>query len=133
MRAENGKGFSGQARSSWASNARKETYNRVKETRVGASMGEVSRNTGARTLPYQEYIKRREEGRCFHCGGSYSYGHRCPDKRLRLIIVWEDEEWVEDGEPGVTEDEGGEQDERSWSGQECQQIELSIFSAGDMT
>jgi len=54
-------------------------------------MSESSRNKGARTLPYQEYIKRREEAKCFHCGGPYSYGHHCPDKNLRVIIGREDE------------------------------------------
>lgn len=47
---------------------------------------------GVRTLPYQEYMKRREEGRCFHCGGPYSPGHRCAERSIRVMILAEEDE-----------------------------------------
>jgi len=47
---------------------------------------EGSKNRGSRTLPNREYVRRREEGRCFHYGGAYSHGHQCLDKNLRVII-----------------------------------------------
>jgi len=43
-------------------------------------------------------VKRREEGRCFHSGGFYSYGHKCPDKNLRVVICGEEEEESAEGE-----------------------------------
>jgi len=81
------RGNSGPMTSSVVSNARMETASSGKEFRPR----EGSRNKGSRTLPYPEYVRRREEGRCFHCGGAYSPGHRCPEKNLRVIICAEDE------------------------------------------
>jgi len=49
------------------------------------------RNRGSRSLPYPKYVKRREEGKCFHCGGAYNLGHRCPEKNLSVIILAEEE------------------------------------------
>ena len=46
-----------------------------------------SKNRAVRNLPYPEYLKRREEGRCFHCGGAFGPGHRCPEKSLRVVIL----------------------------------------------
>jgi len=73
--------------SSVASNARKETTSANREFRPR----EGSRNKGSRTLLYSEYVRRREEGRCFHCGGAYNPEHRCQKKNLRVIICAEDE------------------------------------------
>ena len=81
------KGNSGPVSSSLTSTARNESSSSNREFRPG----EGSRNRGSRTLPYPEYV-RREEGRCFHCGGAYGPRHRCPEKNLRVIICAEDEE-----------------------------------------
>jgi len=86
-RTEVYRGNSGMMTSSVASNAIKETASSNREFRPG----EGSRNKGSRTLPYPEYVRRREEGRCFHCGGAYSSRHRCPKKNLRVITCAEDE------------------------------------------
>jgi len=100
--AENSKGVSGQTTSSWASNARKEPSHTIRENCAGVVGGRPSRNRGVRTLPYLKYVKRKEEGRCFHCGGLYSYGHKCPEKNLRVIIIVKDEKELEIGERGLT-------------------------------
>jgi len=73
-RVESGKGWNGQAGSTMGSNRRKDYNSNNKETRIGANGGEVSRNRGTRTLLYSEYIKRTEEGKCFH---------------LVVLIVWD--------------------------------------------
>ena len=86
-RADVTRGSGGSSATSIASNARKETITTNKEARPGES----TKNRGSRTLPYPEYVRRREEGRCFHCGGAYSPGHRCPEKNLRVIICAEEE------------------------------------------
>ena len=72
-RSDNHKEGSRKASSSVVSDARKE--NRNNTVRI-----EGTRSRKSRTLPYPEYLKRRGEGRFFHCGGAYSYGHKCPDK-----------------------------------------------------
>jgi len=91
------------------------------------------RSTGSRTLPYPEYVRRREEGHWFHCGGAYSYGRRCPDKNLRVVICGENEEegkrndqpWIE-----YEEEECGEVEKK---GNKEQPMNLSVLSAGGMT
>jgi len=54
--------------------------------------------------------KRREEGRCFRCGGAYNYGHKCPDKNLRVVICGEGED-LEDEDLQHTETEEEKEDE----------------------
>ena len=46
-------------------------------------------------------MRRREEGRCFHCGGAYSPGHCCPEKNLRVIICAEEEGGPTKGNQGL--------------------------------
>ncbi|KOM25767.1 hypothetical protein LR48_Vigan187s000700 [Vigna angularis] len=59
--------------------------NPINGTARGVStVGSGVKGRGPRSLPYAEYIKRREEGRCFHCGGPYSPGHRCPKRSMRV-------------------------------------------------
>ncbi|WVY92568.1 hypothetical protein V8G54_031656 [Vigna mungo] len=77
------------------------------------------RGRGIRKLPYPEYVRRREEGLCFHCGGPYSPGHCCPEKSLRVVIMGEDE-------IGDEEEEGGEEGEPK-------RMELSSFSVSGLT
>jgi len=84
-----------------------------------------SKNRAVRNLPYPEYLKRREEGRCFHCGGAFGPGHRCPEKSLRVVILAEDEENSEG-----REEDGGEE---RIGVLENKRMELSLFSAGGLT
>ncbi|WVZ14824.1 hypothetical protein V8G54_012390 [Vigna mungo] len=71
-----------------------------------------------RNLPYPEYLKRREEGRCFRCGGPFSPGHRCPERGLKMLIVVDEEEEVEGEEATETT---------------LATMELSALSAGGLT
>ena len=50
-----------------------------------------SRTRGTRTIPYAEYVKRRDEGRCYHYGNTFGPGHRCPKKTMRVLILAEHE------------------------------------------
>ena len=98
--------------------------NRITSRSSGAkSVGNVyqeSRNRGVRTLPYAEYTKRRNEGRCYHCGLAYSPGHRCPEKSLRIVILAEDEQINDEGEITLLEREKGtEEGKRAIEEVEC--------------
>lgn len=73
---------------------------------------------GVRNLPYSEYLKRREEGKCFTCGGPFRPGHRCPERGLRMLILAEEEK--------ESENEGEEE-------LNVAIMELSALSAGGLT
>lgn len=60
--------------------------------RNASAGGNETMGRGVRNLPYHEYLKRREEGHCFRCGGQFGPGHRCPERSLRVTILGEDEE-----------------------------------------
>jgi len=110
------------------SNARKNVDERSKETHNGVSGGEGRKNRGFRTLPYLEYVKkRREEGRCFHYGGAYSYGHRCLDKNLSVVICGDSEEKKEKGGMKGFEENFGEESDMNNRGFS---ISLSVLSVG---
>jgi len=63
VKLEKYKGVSKTWQSSTASNARKEPFNATSDMRSSAYRGEGMKNRGTKTLPYLEYVKRREEGR----------------------------------------------------------------------
>jgi len=134
-RPENHKGFSRSGAANTINNMRRETSNAAREGRFNTYNGEGIKNRGARTLSYPEYVKKREEGRCFHCGGHYSYGHKCPDKNLKVVICGEEEE-----EPmeGALPQEELEEEAENWTrgGREVteeQPMSLSELSAGGLT
>ncbi|WVZ11534.1 hypothetical protein V8G54_016064 [Vigna mungo] len=54
--------------------------------------GGDSRGRMVRNLPYLKFLKRREEDRCFQCGGPFAPGHRCSEKSLRVLLLAEEEE-----------------------------------------
>lgn len=60
--------------------------------RVSHTVGNENRGRMVRNLPYPEFLKRKEEGRCFRCGGSFAPGHRCTEKSLSVLLLPEDEE-----------------------------------------
>lgn len=43
-------------------------------------------------LPYAEYVKCKEEDKCFQYGRPFGPGHQCSEKSLRMLILVEDEE-----------------------------------------
>jgi len=104
-RSEFSKGGNEERVTNMASNARKDLDERSKETHSSVSGVEGTKNRSTRTLPYPEYIRRREEGRCFHYGGAYRYGHHSPDKNLHVVICGDSEEEKEMGDiEGFEED-----------------------------
>lgn len=94
------------------------------------SAGTFSRNKGARQLPYAEFLKRKEEGRCFRCGLAFGFGHKCPEGSLRITILGEDEgdniEENDKQEPEETNDVVGDQ-------YHCQWMELSQLVQRNIT
>ena len=87
-------------------------------TRENFIGGSDNRGRTVRNLPYPEFLKRREEGRCYRCGGPFAPGHRCPERSLRILLLAEDEE-------ESANDEVGELDAKT--------MELSACSAEGMT
>ena len=96
---------------------------------IGNQQGSQYRNRATRHIPYPEYVRRREEGRCFRCGQPYSPTHRCPERKLRVLILGEDEETTKDGEFEVAELIKGERDqEPQGETPECNYLDLPFFS-----
>ncbi|KAF2283471.1 hypothetical protein GH714_008470 [Hevea brasiliensis] len=62
-----------------------------------------NKSRGTRHLSHQEFEELRTKGLCYRCKQPYHPMHVCPKKTLRVIIVGDDEETSEEGEP-----EGGE-------------------------
>ncbi|KOM24702.1 hypothetical protein LR48_Vigan2444s000100 [Vigna angularis] len=62
------------------------------DTRGNNPAGGENKGRMVRNLPYPKFLKRREEGRCFRCGGPFAPGHRCAEKNLRVLLLAEDEE-----------------------------------------
>lgn len=98
---------------------KKETGGEAAISKAGSNFSNEVKGRGVRNLPYVEYVKRREEGRCFHCGGLYSPGHCCPEQSIKITILAEGEEEDEEGENRAEE--------------EPKPMELSFFSAGGLT
>lgn len=53
-------------------------------SRIGGNETTALKNKGIRNLPYLEYVRWREERRCFHYGGVYCPGHCFPEKKIDL-------------------------------------------------
>lgn len=87
-------------------------------TRGGNTVGSDNRGRSVQNFPYPEFLKHREEGRCFRCGGPFGAGHHCLERSLRVVLLAEDEE-----ENAKVE---GVEDDHS-------QMELSAFSVGGLT
>ncbi|KAM0042733.1 putative nucleotidyltransferase, Ribonuclease H [Helianthus debilis subsp. tardiflorus] len=47
---------------------------------------------GMRSLSRTEWEDRRKKGLCFRCGQQYGPTHRCPEAKLRVLLLGEDEE-----------------------------------------
>ncbi|WVZ08472.1 hypothetical protein V8G54_021818 [Vigna mungo] len=78
--------------------------------------GGENKSQMVRNLPYPEFLKSWEEGRCFRCGGPFAPGHRCAEKSLRVLLLAEDEEELEEN-----------------SNSEARPLELSACSAEGLT
>ncbi|XP_057418840.1 uncharacterized protein LOC130713055 [Lotus japonicus] len=74
------------------------------------------RDRGFNHLSYPQLMERRQKGLCFKCGGPYHRNHVCPDKHLRLLILEEDGEELDESKMlamEVNEDEEETQGELS--------------------
>lgn len=93
-----------------------------------------SRGKGARHFPYPEYVRRRDEGRCYHCGLAFGSGHKCPEKSLRLVILTEDEQLNDEGEIVYREPQEDDADtEKGEPEATCQRLDLLLCSDGGLT
>lgn len=85
----------GQSTGSNLSTTRKEGASTMRGSKIGSNEMGNNRNRGIRNLSYLEYIRGREDGRCFHCGGPYNPSHRCLERSVKVLILAEE---VRDGE-----------------------------------
>ena len=65
----------------------------------------ASSRKGVKQLPYAEFLKRKEEGRCFRCGLKYGPLHKCPQRQLQVLIMAEELDGKEEGEFVLVEKE----------------------------
>ncbi|RDY13211.1 hypothetical protein CR513_01904, partial [Mucuna pruriens] len=75
---------------------------------------------GHNTYVTKEYVKRREEGRCFQCGQQFGPLHRCHERKLK-----EGDEAESDGVEFV---ESSPNNDQQRSATECNMLNLSFFS-----
>ncbi|KAF2298169.1 hypothetical protein GH714_016733 [Hevea brasiliensis] len=92
-----------------------------------------NKSRGTRHLSHQEFEELRTKGLCYCCKQPYHPMHVCPKKTLRVIIVGDDEEASEEGEP-----EGGETNQSPMVITEVEegqftQLELPLFSVGGIS
>ncbi|KAD5961527.1 hypothetical protein E3N88_13000 [Mikania micrantha] len=71
----------------------------VKSGGLGSSSSNSStRDKSVRTLSRTEWEERRKKGLCYRCGQLYGPTHRCPEGKLRVLLLGEDEEIADLGE-----------------------------------
>ena len=70
-----------------------------------AKSSTASFGRGIKQLPYAEYLKRKEEGKCFRCGLKFGPLHKCPQRQLQVLILAEEPEAKEEGEFVMVETE----------------------------
>ncbi|KAL4574557.1 hypothetical protein LXL04_021390 [Taraxacum kok-saghyz] len=56
-----------------------------------------NRNRGVRSLSRNEWEDRRKKGLCYRCGQQYGPCHKCPEGKLRILLLGDDEQWTADG------------------------------------
>lgn len=74
-----------------------------------------------RRLTDAELQAKREKGLCYHCDGKYSFGYRCSNRELQVLIVREEE------------DSAGEKDDCAELEAEEEVVELSLNSVVGFT
>lgn len=84
-------------------------------------------NVPFKGLSEAEWKSKREKGLCFRCDEKYSIGHRCKNRELQVMMIY-DEEMEEE----VVEAETGEGREEE-AGQGSEVIELSMNSVVGLT
>ena len=71
---------------------------RIPETSSFDNTQSGNRNRGVRTLSRNEWEERRKKGLCFRCGQQFGPSHKCPEGKLRILLLGEDETEDEEGE-----------------------------------
>ncbi|KAL4590581.1 hypothetical protein LXL04_003515 [Taraxacum kok-saghyz] len=56
-----------------------------------------NRNRGVRSLSKTEYEDRRKKGLCYRCGQQFGPYHKCPEAKLRVLLLGDDEDYTDDG------------------------------------
>ncbi|KAL4570019.1 hypothetical protein LXL04_025668 [Taraxacum kok-saghyz] len=56
-----------------------------------------NRNRGVRSLSKTEYEDRRKKGLCYRCGQQFGPSHKCPEAKLRVLLLGDDEDYPDDG------------------------------------
>lgn len=51
----------------------------------------LHRDRGVRSLSRAEWEERRKKGLCFRCGQQFGPAHKCPEGKLRVLLLGEDE------------------------------------------
>ncbi|KAD6454362.1 hypothetical protein E3N88_09068 [Mikania micrantha] len=62
-----------------------------------------NRDRGMRSLSQTEWEERRKKGLCFRCGQLYGPTHRCPEGKLRVLLLGDDEEEGDKGDQFLLE------------------------------
>ncbi|KAD2805797.1 hypothetical protein E3N88_39174 [Mikania micrantha] len=86
----------------------------------------LNRERGMRSLSRTEWEERRKKGLCYRCGQVYGPAHRCPEGKLRILLLGEDEEESEKGEQLVLEEVSLETGNDNLGGT-CLALELAGF------
>ncbi|KAL4554713.1 hypothetical protein LXL04_037315 [Taraxacum kok-saghyz] len=58
----------------------------------------LQRDHGMRSLTRTEWEDRRRKGLCFRCGQQYGPAHKCPEAKLRILLLGDDEYGDDSGE-----------------------------------
>ncbi|KAD4585314.1 hypothetical protein E3N88_22915 [Mikania micrantha] len=58
----------------------------------------VQKERGVRSLSRTEWEERRKKGLCFRCGQAYGPAHKCPEGKLRVLLLGDDDDEGADGE-----------------------------------
>ncbi|KAD6454476.1 hypothetical protein E3N88_09182 [Mikania micrantha] len=56
------------------------------------------KDRGVRSLSRTEWEERRKKGLCFRCGQQYGPAHKCPEGKLRVLLLGDDEYECDEGE-----------------------------------
>ncbi|KAD6455118.1 hypothetical protein E3N88_09824 [Mikania micrantha] len=57
-----------------------------------------SRDRGVRSLSRMEWEERWKKGLCYGCGQQFGSAHKCPEGKLRILLLGDDEKGASEGE-----------------------------------
>ncbi|MFS7888928.1 putative nucleotidyltransferase, Ribonuclease H [Helianthus anomalus] len=65
---------------------------------ISSSFDSSQRDRGFRSLSRTEWEERRKKGLCFRCVQQYGPAHKCPEGKLRVLLLGDDEDNVSDAD-----------------------------------